>query len=254
VIRTSKRLTTLSPPARRAGQESIAAVLGADILSGARRPGDRMPSDAEMLKTFGVSRVVTREVIKTLAAKGMVASRMKVGTIVLDPSHWNWLDPDVLSWRVTNGLDLAFLAHITDVRRAVEPIAASLAAQNRTRADIVKLREAVADMGHAKEDRRLFAQADLRFHLAVSLASRNPFFQSFAGIIETALSTMLSINALADNSRMQSRTVATHAAVADAIAAGHSERAAAAMLRTVQDGFAHAKRARGKKTPKVSRA
>jgi DNA-binding FadR family transcriptional regulator len=179
---------------------------------------------------------------------------MKVGTIVLDPSHWNWLDPDVLSWRVTNGLDLAFLAHITDVRRAVEPIAASLAAQNRTRADIVKLREAVADMGHAKEDRRLFAQADLRFHLAVSLASRNPFFQSFAGIIETALSTMLSINALADNSRMQSRTVATHAAVADAIAAGHSERAAAAMLRTVQDGFAHAKRARGKKALKVSRA
>jgi DNA-binding FadR family transcriptional regulator len=254
VIRTSKRLTTLSPPARRAGQESIAAVLGADILSGARRPGDRMPSDPEMLKTFGVSRVVTREVIKTLAVKGMVASRMKVGTIVLDPSHWNWLDPDVLSWRVTNGLDLAFLAHITDVRRAVEPIAASLAAQNRTRADIVKLREAVADMGHAKEDRRLFAQADLRFHLAVSLASRNPFFQSFAGIIETALSTMLSINALADNSRMQSRTVATHAAVADAIAAGHSERAAAAMLRTVQDGFAHAKRARGKKAPKVSRA
>ena len=221
-------------------------MLGADILSGARRPGDRMPSDAEMLKMFGVSRVVTREVIKTLAAKGMVASRMKVGTIVLDPSHWNWLDPDVLSWRVTNGLDLEFLAHITDVRRAVEPAAAALAARHRTRADIMKLREAVTDMSQAKEDRRLFAEADLRFHLAVSFASRNPFFQSFAGIIETALSTMLSVNALADNSRMKSRTAA-HAAVADAIEAGNSEQAASAMLRTVQDGFAHVKRARGKR-------
>jgi DNA-binding FadR family transcriptional regulator len=244
LIRTPKKLTPLSPPARRSGQDNIVAVLGAEILSGARKPGDRMPSDTDMLRIFGVSRVVTREVIKTLAAKGMVASKMKVGTIVLPPASWNWLDPDVLSWRVTNGLDLNFLAHVTDIRRAVEPVAASLAAVHRTRADIVKLREAIAAMSRAKEDRRLFAEADLRFHLAVSIASRNPFFQSFAGIIETALSSMLSINALADDSRMQSHTVATHAAVVDAIEAGDSEKAGTAMLRTVQDGFAHAKRAR----------
>ena len=66
---------------RRAGQGDITAALGGEILSGARKPGERMPSDADMLKTFGVSRVVTREVIKTLAAKGLVASRMKVAEL-----------------------------------------------------------------------------------------------------------------------------------------------------------------------------
>ena len=77
-------------------------------MSGARKPGERMPSDADMLKMFGVSRVVTREVIKTLAAKGLVTSKMKVGTIVLEPSHWNWLDSDVLSWRANVGMDMDF--------------------------------------------------------------------------------------------------------------------------------------------------
>ena len=70
VIRPAARLSQTSM--RRAGQEDIAAALGGEILSGARKPGERMPTDADMLKTFGVSRVVTREVIKTLAAKGLV--------------------------------------------------------------------------------------------------------------------------------------------------------------------------------------
>jgi DNA-binding FadR family transcriptional regulator len=234
----------LNSPVRHSNQGSIAAVLGAEILSGARKPGDRMPTDAEMLKKFGVSRVVTREIIKTLAAKGMVVSKMKLGTIVLDPAHWNWLDPDVLSWRVSLGMDVEFMAQITTVRRAVEPVAAALSARNRTRADIVKLREAVAAMAQAKDNRRQFAEADLQFHIAVGVVSRNPFFQSFTGVISTALSVVLAVNADADSPKMQARTVAEHEAVVDAIEEGDADAAADAMLVIVDSGLAHAKRAR----------
>jgi DNA-binding FadR family transcriptional regulator len=198
----------------------------------------------EMLKKFGVSRVVTREIIKTLAAKGMVTSKMKLGTIVLDPSNWNWLDPDVLSWRVSVGLDLEFMAQITTVRRAVEPMAAAMAARSHTRADIAKLREAIAAMAQAKDDRRQFAEADLHFHLAVSAISRNPFFQSFAGVIGTALYAVLALNAEADSPKMQARTVARHAAVVDAIEAGDADAAAKAMLNIINDGLTDAKKAR----------
>ena len=237
-----KKLIPLRPGARRTGQDNIAAALGEEILSGARKPGERMPSDVDMLKMFGVSRVVTREVIKMLAAKGLVASRMKVGTIVLEPSHWNWLDSDVLAWRANMGLDMDFLAHITDVRRAVEPTAAALAAIYGTRADVVRLREAVGAMGSAHNNRRQFAEADLRFHLAVSAASKNPFFQSFAAMIETALFSLLAVNALTDNSRQQSEAIAMHVAVADAIEARDPHMAAKAMLRAVDGGLSHAKR------------
>ena len=236
----------LNSPARLSSQDNIAAVLGAEILSGARKPGDRMPSDAEMQKKFGVSRVVTREIIKTLAAKGMVTSKMKLGTLVLDPSNWNWLDPDVLSWRVSVGLDLEFMAQITTVRRAVEPMAAALAARTHTRADIAKLREAIAAMAQAKDNRRQFAEADLHFHIAVSAISRNPFFHSFAGVIGTALYAVLALNAEADSPKAQARTVARHEAVVDAIEAGDADAAAKAMLNIINDGLTDAKKARKK--------
>lgn len=229
---------------RRAGQEDIAAALGGEILSGVRKPGERMPNDADMLKTFGVSRVVTREVIKTLAAKGLVASRMKVGTVVLDPAHWNWLDADVLSWRANAGVDLDFLQHITDVRRAVEPTAAALAALHGTRVDVIKLRETVKGMAEAEKDRRRFAEWDLRFHLTICAASKNPFFQSFAAMIETALFALLSITALADNPKLRGDSIARHTLIVDAIEARDPHLAARAMLRAVDGGFVNAKQAR----------
>src|ERR1700685_2865553 len=73
----------------------IAATLGGEILSGARPPGSRLPSMDEMFQLFGVSRLVVREVMRTLAAKGMVKSKARVGTTVSDPVQWNWLDPQV---------------------------------------------------------------------------------------------------------------------------------------------------------------
>ena len=118
---SARKISQLRLGSRRTGQDNIAATLGEEILSGARKPGERMPSDADMHKMFGVSRVVTREVIKTLAAKGLVVSKMKVGTTVLDLTHWNWLDSDVLSWRANVGLDMDFLAHLTVVRSNRQP-------------------------------------------------------------------------------------------------------------------------------------
>ncbi len=62
-----------------------------------------------------VSRVVVREVVKTLTAKGLVVSKTKVGTIVRGAAAWNWLDAEVLEWRVRAGLDGDFLEQITAV-------------------------------------------------------------------------------------------------------------------------------------------
>jgi DNA-binding FadR family transcriptional regulator len=119
-----------------------------------------------------------------------------------------------------------------------------MAARGRTRADIAKLREAIAAMAQAKDNRRQFAEADLDFHMAVSAISRNPFFHSFAGVIGTALYAVLALNAEADSPRMQARTVARHQAVVDAIEKGDADTAAKAMLNIINDGLTDAKKAR----------
>src|ERR1700761_4564490 len=229
-------LSMLLPGLADSNQRRIAAELGTEILSGGLQPGDRLPNDVEMTKLFGVSRVVTREVVKTLAAKGMVASKVRVGTIVRDPIHWSWLDPDVLTWRAAMGMDETFLQQIFEVRRAVEPVAASLAASNATKADILRLREAITRMAEAEDDARRFARADLQFHLAVTAASHNPYFHAFAGMIETALLTVFSKNA-ASKVSSRSDTTAKHALIADAIAAKDTDGAARAMRKTIDDGL-----------------
>lgn len=219
------------------GHDEIAAILGSEILSGARPPGSRMPTLMEMFERFGVSRVLMREVIKTLTAKGMVASKSRVGTHVLDSSHWNWFDPEVLTWRVRLGLDSGFLAQLAEMRRAVEPAGATLAAKNRDAGHVAEMRAALVAMTAAGSDRRAFAQADLDFHNAVSAASGNPLFRAFAGVVETALAASFTISSPVDP-ESAAANVARHRAIADAIEAGATQAAAAAMLTVIDEGLA----------------
>jgi GntR family transcriptional regulator, galactonate operon transcriptional repressor len=126
------------------------AALGSEILSRTREPGSRLPDVEEMFETFGVSRVVLREVTRTHATKGIVTCKTRVGTLVPDSFHWNWLDPEVLAWRVKLGVDASLVTHITEVRLAVEPVAAALVARYRTRAQLANLRAALKYMREAE--------------------------------------------------------------------------------------------------------
>jgi DNA-binding FadR family transcriptional regulator len=220
---------------RVAGHDDIVAILGSEILSGARPPGSRMPSPTELYERFGVSRMLLREVTKTLAAKGMIAAKSRVGTTVLPPEYWNWFDPDVLSWRIGLGLDADFFGHLAEMRRGVEPAAASLAARRRSAAHIAEMRGALAEMAGAGADRRRFADADLKFHIAIASASGNPLVRSFANVVETALAASFSLSAPIQHPEME-KIVARHSTIADAIEAGDSDEAARAMLAVIEDG------------------
>lgn len=219
-------------------QLEIAGTLGAEILSGARAPGSRLPSMEEMKRTFGVSRIVLREVIRTLAAKGMVMSRARVGTKVTDPERWNWLDPQVLEWRSKTGLDQAFMKQLTQVRLALEPATASLAAENRTEHDLLALREAIRGMYGSGDNHQKFSQADRKFHDAIVAAAHNPFFYAFNSATNLALLRLL--NGRSDSNspteRVHVRSAALHEKILHAIAARDSRAAARAMARVIVDG------------------
>jgi DNA-binding FadR family transcriptional regulator len=226
---------------RPSGHDEIAAALGSEILSGARPPGSRLPSAAELYELFGVSRVVLREVTKTLAAKGLIATKSRVGTHVLPGEYWNWFDPDVLAWRIRLGFDSTFIDQLAEMRRAVEPAGAALAAEHRTAAHISAMRDALAAMARAGSDRRAFADADLAFHIAVAAASGNPLFRAFAGVVETALAGYFSISTPVQDAAVAAN-IARHAAIADAIEAGHGQAAARAMLSVIDEGLDRVRR------------
>jgi len=218
------------------GHAQIAAVLGSEILRGTHRPGGHMPSEPALIERFQVSRTVVREVMKTLAAKGFVVSKTRVGTKVLDPLHWNFFDADVLAWRVQLGLDEEFRRSLTEIRRAVEPAAAALAAQRRTPRDLTQLRGHIAAMNRKGHTRQSFAEADLDFHLAIGAASGNPLMRSIASVIEAALVASFSQSSPVDDERDYENTVSGHSAIVDAIEARDPDAAAAAMLAVIDIG------------------
>jgi DNA-binding FadR family transcriptional regulator len=233
----------LTRPGRGAGHDEIAAVLGSEVLSGSRPPGSRMPSVEELYGRFGASRVLMREVTKTLVAKGLVSAKTRVGTLVLPPEHWNWFDPDVLAWRVRLGLDPQFVKHLTQMRRAVEPAAAALAAEQRTDEHLAEMRKSVTGMTRAGSDRHAFVQADLDFHIAVAAASGNPLFRTLAAVIETALGAYFTLSTPIGAADIKT-IVRRHARVADAIEARDPKAAASAMTKVVDEGFERASQRR----------
>ena len=219
------------------GHGQIVRALGEDIISGRFAAGEKLPSEPDLLARFGVSRTSLREAIKTLTAKGLLIVKTRVGTKVLDPVHWNLFDPEVLSWKVRTGMDADFRRHLAEVRRAVEPAAAELAALRRTDDDLAAMRTALATMRAETASEQDFARADLMLHLAVGAASGNPMIRSVAGVIETALLGAFTLSPPTQSPGLHRETVDAHERIVDRIEAGDGQGAASAMLAVIDAGY-----------------
>lgn len=112
----AKRITERAREAPRSAHALVTRSIGVDILSGRLTPGSALPAEDELLRRFRISRTALREALKTLAAKGMIQSKTRVGTSVLPASHWNMFDPDLMAWRLEAGVDIGFMRHLFEIR------------------------------------------------------------------------------------------------------------------------------------------
>ena len=165
----------------------VVAELGARIVSGAIGPDDAFPKEADLEAQFGVSRSVIREAVKALAAKGLIASRTRVGIRVRPPLHWNLLDAEVLSWRYSALPPLQFFSELFEVRLMIEPEAAALAATRAEAVDLIEIGAAYAAMVEANQADVPGIEADLRFHRSILAAARNPLLLQMGNLIGTGL-------------------------------------------------------------------
>ena len=215
--------------------------LGLQIVSGHYRQGSLLPGDTDLIERYKVSRTVLREALKTLSAKGLLQAKARIGTRVRERADWNLFDPDVLVWHARNGFAPEFLAHLGEMRMALEPEAAAFAAKRRTPEQLKEMQDWAARMSDPKISQQDFVQADLGLHLAVAQSANNPFFLSISTLIEVALVAMLTISSPVENSERLAASVAEHRAIVDAIAARDPERARRAMEAVVQKGIDRAR-------------
>jgi len=219
---------------KRSGQQGLVNELGAAILRGEFGVGANLPNEAELTTRFSVSRTVIREVMKTLAAKGLVVAKTKVGTRVSDPENWNMFDSDVLAWRVQAGMDAPFLATLFEMRLAIEPAAAALAAERRSDQDGASLRASLAELAApSQSDTALFALA-LDFHVAVAKLSGNLFMASIGGIIGAAIEGRAAMRQHPLDAAARRGLIAAFEAVVAAIEARDAPAARRAMILAIE--------------------
>ncbi|GFE76009.1 GntR family transcriptional regulator [Novosphingobium sp. TCA1] len=190
------------------------------------------PTEAELASIHGVSRSVTREAVKMLTAKGLLSARPRQGTTVQPTSSWNLFDTDVLRWMLERKLSVDLLRQFNELRVAVEPEAAALAAQVASEEDIKRIDEGLQRMVAAERGLDDPLEADIAFHVAVLRASKNPFYIQLREIVSTALRTSIRFT-----NRIKGRTadVSEHSKVRTAIASRDVEAARIAMRRIIGD-------------------
>ena len=102
----------------------IAHRIGMQILRGELPAGRGLPSEDLWSAELEVSRTALREAIKVLAAKGLIESRPRTGARVCARERWNFLDPDVLAWRLAALPTERYVRDLFDLRQVIEPSAA----------------------------------------------------------------------------------------------------------------------------------
>lgn len=198
------------------------------------------PTEAELARQHGVSRSVTREAVKMLTAKGLLSARPRQGTVIEPAASWNLFDADVLSWLLERDFSIELLRHFNELRIAIEPEAAALAARSGTAADFAAIRAGWERMATAEAGHDDPLHADIAFHMAVLGASQNPFYIQFQEVVETALRTSIRFT---NRIKVRTASLTDHAAVRDAIVARDPEAARAAMRQLIGDVIARIERA-----------
>lgn len=186
-----------------------------------------MPHEAELSKTYRVSRQAIREALKVLAAKGLVRTRRRTGTAVAPRCHWNLLDPDVLAWHGPGGLSPAFLGDLIELRYLIEPAAAALAARRGTPEQLAQIGAALEEMACNTHRVAAFYAADVAFHVSNFAASGNSLIDRLSTIIAPLLQAAFLLQGSTGPSFEQA--VKRHRAVHQAMLARDPDRARQAM-------------------------
>ncbi|HLU00070.1 MAG TPA: FadR/GntR family transcriptional regulator [Burkholderiaceae bacterium] len=176
----SRSLPAISSIGRRSSRtltEEAVGALAAPIRAGQLKPGDKLPTESEIMRLLGVSRTVVREAISRLQANGLVETRHGIGTFVSQPPE----PPLHIPFSAVNTVMDALA--LLELREAVEVEAAILAARRRSTEQLAHMREILNTLLALENDLESEAQkaidADYAFHQAIAEATGNPYFQEF---------------------------------------------------------------------------
>lgn len=210
-------------------KQSLTAQLVAElkelIANGTFAPGDKIPTENELIRRYSVSRTVVREAISGLRADGLLVTRQGVGAFVTEQTGKR-LEP-------FDPRDLEAVLYMLEFRKVIETEAAGLAADRRTESDLTELQACYDELSAHSLDAKAFVQPDFRFHLAIARASHNPYFLQIEEHIGQQIIPHSRLHVLApdlpEDLSFLKTVQSEHESIYKAIVAGDSQAAKAAM-------------------------
>ncbi|AEF41931.1 FadR/GntR family transcriptional regulator [Hoyosella subflava] len=207
---------------------SVLDVIGRRITAGELTAGQVLTLD-KIQQQFAISRTVARETMRLLESLGLATSRRRVGIIVQPKSSWQVFDPRVIWWRLSGPDRDAQMRTLTELRIAVEPMAAAAAARGASaaeRARAVELAKGMRELGEAGELKQ-FLELDIAFHALLLTAGGNEMFAALTDVIAVVLEGRTTLGLMPH--RPEAKALDLHETVAHAVADGRSADAENAM-------------------------
>ena len=185
---------TPSPPEPRLRRprglvQEIVDTLVANIKDGCIKPGDKLPSESEIMGRFEVSRTVVREALSKLQAAQLVETRHGIGTFALTPQ-------DATNFKIADS-DLSTIADVISVlelRISLETEAAGLAAQRRTDTNLNTMETSLHAFRSAIQQDSDAVPSDFEFHMEVARATGNRHFADLMAYLGTMIIPRTRVN------------------------------------------------------------
>ena len=194
------------------------------IANGEYAEEERLPGENALAAQFDVSRPVIRAALKRLRDEGLVTSRQGSGsyistTVVPKPLAFQPLET------------IADLQRCYEFRLTIEPAAAALAAGRRSEADLAEIEKLLQLMRDATERRSHREDADFGFHLAITAAANNQYFETSMRALKDHIAVGMKFHGLSLQTVRGGldHVLDEHAHIFAAIARGEAETARTAM-------------------------
>lgn len=219
--------------------QNIVDQIESAITRGALKPGERLPSERELVVQFGTSRPTVREALRVLEAHGVVRSRPG------DPNGPEVLpfSPDVLARQMTRlvQLDGMSLADLLAFRMMIDGSASRLAARLHTQEELAAMEQTIVVMEQAIDTGYdEFSEADVAFHDAIAKASRNAMIQVCHNVVRDVVVRLIEdkVRRARGSEALMRESLRHHREVLEAISGGDGEGAARIARRKLYDYYA----------------
>lgn len=228
----------LRPVETRRASEAIYEQIKDLIVSGQFKPGDRLPSERNMIEMLQRSRPTIREALRMLERSGFIRTNPGANGAIVQEMNTSGVEQSLEVMIQTSKVSLDELA---EYRSQNDTMMARWAAQRHTEADLVALRQELdeAERLIGQDDFSAFTRLDASFHGLLAKAGKNEvayiLTRVMSNLTEPLVARAIHRQSEAENRAMCRRILSMHRAIYEAVGLGDAEAAAQTMTQHIHD-------------------